>query len=298
MGRGRLGRPAGRSAGAQDPQHVGRPFAGPGPRRPGCPPGTGPSGGRRRWPRSRRPAGPRSTGPGPAPERRRRGPDRRPSRVQRASSTRRGWVVGRRCPGPAGRRPGSRAPRAGRRPPPPWPAGRAGRPRARPGRASSGSGTGGVDHQVAVAPGAWPSGGRRTRPGPTSASRTTMAGPSWLLHDFTRAAGSRPADAAAGHVEVDHLAEGVHPGVGAAGAGRASTGGAGRPGQGLGQGPGHGALARAGRRSRGSPPVVGHRQPPPDRTASVLGAPGAGGTRLTPVRCGPWGRCRPTRCPA
>ena len=40
-----------------------------------------------------------------------------------------------------------------------------------------------VDHQVPVAAGRWPTGGRRTRPGRPPASRTTTAGANWLLHE-------------------------------------------------------------------------------------------------------------------
>ena len=229
-------------------------------------------------------------------------------------------VVRARCPEPGGRRPGSRARRAGRRPRRPWRAGRAGRPRARPAPASSGSATGAFDDQVAVAAGRAER--RASKPaGATSAPRTTMAGPNWLLHERTtarveavdRSTGTSkwttwPRACTPASVRPAQVSDDRRPGA---------------PGRGPGQRPGHRALARLGGEAVEARAVVGDRhrrtvgrvglgwgavdlsaaRPEPVPSSAVGPAstrrrpPGPGGG-LTPVRCGPSGRCRPAGCPA
>ena len=73
-----------------------------------------------------------------------------------------------------------------------------------------------VEHRVAVAAAGGRRGGRRSRAGPRSAERTTIAGRSALL---TARAMADQVDVGAG-VEGHHLAPGVHAGVGAPGAGQ------------------------------------------------------------------------------
>ena len=161
-----------------------------------------------------------------------------------ARSARRGW-----CRACAGRRSGSRGCPAARRRPPPWPAGRADRGRARSVGCQQGVGRRGVPDQVAVACGPWPSGGRRSSSDTAVAESTTMEGASWRLR---ARASPTPVEGDGRQVDVDHLAPGVHPGVGAAGTGqRGRLGHAGRAAQGVAQGAGHGRHLGLDRRSPG-----------------------------------------------
>ena len=260
------------------------------------PPPSGPSGGRTSRPRSRSAAGarPARTGPRPRPARWRRPPRDRSPRTTRPGSPGARSARTPRCPAAAGRGPGSRArPPASRRRRP-WPAGRAGRRRARPpgpaagrrpGRPTRGSGTGGR----------WPSGGRRSPGAPARPDAPPPPGASWRLSARTRAAGpigrSAPPRRAGGRVAGRSTwttwpractPASVRPA-------QVSTGGAGSaggPGQRLGRGLRRRWAPRAGRRSRGRPPVVGDQEAPA-RSRWPDGGP------LRRARCGPSGRCPP-----
>ena len=164
------------------------------------------------------------------------------SSVQRASMTRRGMGSSGVVPGTRRKRLGSRAPRAGRRPPQPWPAGRGAG--TRPGQPSEqGIGHGGVHHEIAVAPGGaeWRASNPTGATGPPhhdGRAELAVAGADHGVRIETGGPGG-------GEVEVDHLAEGVDAAVGASRVGQGDRG-AGDAGQRGAEGIGHGALTLLG----------------------------------------------------
>ena len=247
-------------------------------------------------------------------------------RRQRASSTRRAiGVVGRGARARGGRRPGSRARRAAAS------AAADHRPRGR-----AGAGTcqaTGREQRVGDGATRGPGSGSGAPVAERRASNPSGAtlGPTATTDRAAREHGVRPtlrqrrsASTPASHVDVDDLAPGVHAGVGAPRAGRASTRLADDRGEGLGQRAGDGRAGRAGRRSRGSPRRRRRRQaqadgarPGPrrrsDAAASAVGRLGAvdgsdrrpdpgagpgggvrsGSNRVKRARCAPSARCRP-----
>ena len=153
----------------------------------------------------------------------------------------------------------------------------------------------GVDHQVAVPAGDGRAAGVEAGSGPTSASRTTMAGPSWLLHDATTAAGSRPADRSAGRSKWTTWSRAWTP-ASVRPAQVRTTGIRATRSSASASAPATVRLAVLGGEAVEARSVVGDPSSATGRTRSS-NPPGPGGG-LTPVRCGPSGRCRPDGCPA
>ena len=160
-------------------------------------------------------------------------------------------------------------------------------------RRGTGRATGRLSDRVAVAAATAPSGGRRSPAAPSSASRTTISGPSIAFSD--RCSRLEVEVGRRRRVEVHDLAPGVHPGVGAP-AHVSSTGWREHLLERVGQRALDRAHARAARRTRGS---RCRRRRPSSRTRSqrparsrVAGRPGRSSVTRR-ARCAPWARCRP-----